>query len=90
MIVEKPMEISRATLEKMLWVQRETGVKLAVISQHRFDPSARRLHDLIGKDAFGRLVLGNVIVPKWRSQAYYDKALWRGTWKLDGGGILMN
>jgi predicted dehydrogenase len=28
---------------------------------------------------------------KWfRTQAYYDSGDWRGTWKLDGGGCLMN
>jgi predicted dehydrogenase len=89
-IVEKPMEISRAAMDEMLHVQREAGVKLAVISQHRFDPASRRVRALVDERAFGRLVLGNAIVPWWRSQAYYDSAGWRGTWKLDGGGILMN
>jgi predicted dehydrogenase len=28
---------------------------------------------------------------KWyRTQQYYDGGAWRGTWKLDGGGALMN
>jgi UDP-N-acetyl-2-amino-2-deoxyglucuronate dehydrogenase len=89
-IVEKPMEISRAAIEKMLRVQQETGVKLAVISQHRFDPASRQVHDLVEEQAFGKLVLGNAIVPWWRSQEYYDSGDWRGTWKLDGGGVLMN
>jgi len=71
-------------------VQQETGVKLAVISQHRFDPVTRQVHDLIEEQAFGRLVLGNAIIPWWRSQAYYDSGAWRGTWELDGGGVLMN
>jgi len=26
----------------------------------------------------------------FRSQEYYDKGGWRGTWKMDGGGALMN
>src|SRR6266700_3152791 len=88
-IVEKPMEISRAAIEEMLRVQQETGVKMAVISQHRFDPATRQVHDLVEEKAFGRLVLGNAIVPWWRSQEYYDSGDWRGTWKLDGGGVLM-
>ena len=40
-IVEKPMEITREAIEEMLRVQQATGVKLAVISQHRFDPASR-------------------------------------------------
>ncbi len=89
-IVEKPMEISLAAIDEMLRVQQETGVKLAVISQHRFDPDTSQVHDLMKEQAFGRLVLGNALVPWWRSQAYYDSGAWRGTWELDGGGVLMN
>jgi UDP-N-acetyl-2-amino-2-deoxyglucuronate dehydrogenase len=89
-IVEKPMEISREAIEEMLRVQQSTGVKLAVISQHRFDPASRQVHELVEEKAFGKLVLGNAIVPWWRSQEYYESGDWRGTWKLDGGGVLMN
>jgi len=89
-IVEKPLEITRAAIAEMLRVQQETGVKLAVISQHRFDPDTIKVHDLVEAQAFGRLVLGNALVPWWRSQAYYDSRAWRGTWELDGGGVLMN
>ena len=78
-IVEKPMEISRAAIEEMLRVQRETGMKLAVIRQQRFDQDTGQVHDLIQEQAFGRLVLGNALVPWWRSQAYYDSGAWRGT-----------
>lgn len=89
-IVEKPMDIKLPVIEEMLRVQRETGVKMAVISQHRFDAASQQVHKLVEEQAFGRLVLGNAIVPWWRSQAYYDSGAWRGTWALDGGGILMN
>jgi UDP-N-acetyl-2-amino-2-deoxyglucuronate dehydrogenase len=70
-IVEKPMEISRAAIAEML-------------------RATRQVYDLVEEQAFGRLVLGNATVPWWRSQAYYDSGAWRGTWELDGGGVLMN
>jgi UDP-N-acetyl-2-amino-2-deoxyglucuronate dehydrogenase len=89
-IVEKPMEISRAAMDEMLRVQQEMGVKMAVISQHRFDPANQQVYALIQEKAFGRLVLGNALIPWWRSQGYYDSGAWRGTWQLDGGGVLMN
>jgi UDP-N-acetyl-2-amino-2-deoxyglucuronate dehydrogenase len=89
-IVEKPMEISHGAIEQMLRVQQESGVKMAVISQHRFDPATRQVFELVQQHAFGRLVLGNAQIPWWRSQKYYDSGAWRGTWALDGGGVLMN
>jgi len=89
-MVEKPMEITLAKIDEMLRVQQETGRKLAVISQHRFDPAAQQVHNLLEEQAFGKLVLGNASVPWWRAQKYYDSGAWRGTWQLDGGGVLMN
>jgi UDP-N-acetyl-2-amino-2-deoxyglucuronate dehydrogenase len=89
-IIEKPMEISHDRIEETLRVQQETGRKLAVISQHRFDAASKHIHTLIEQNAFGRLVMGNAAVPWWRSQKYYDSGAWRGTWALDGGGVLMN
>src|SRR6266496_320226 len=89
-IVEKPMEITSAKIDEMLHVQQETGRKLTVISQHRFDPATQQVRKLIEEQALGRLVLGNASIPWWRSQKYYDSGAWRGTWELDGGGVLMN
>lgn len=89
-IVEKPMEITREAVERMLRTQQETGVKMAVISQHRFDSSSQRVHAMAQEQAFGTLVLGSAEIPWWRSQQYYDSGAWRGTWELDGGGVLMN
>ena len=89
-VVEKPMEIRREAMDEMLRVQQENKVKLAVISQHRFDDSSQQVHKLLEEQAFGKLVMGNALVPWWRSQSYYDSGAWRGTWKLDGGGVLIN
>jgi UDP-N-acetyl-2-amino-2-deoxyglucuronate dehydrogenase len=88
-LVEKPMDIRREALDAMLAAQQVAGVRLAVISQHRFDPATLRVRDLIAAGAFGRLALGNAAVTWWRSQAYYDSGAWRGTPELDGG-VLMN
>jgi predicted dehydrogenase len=34
--------------------------------------------------------MGSAEVRWWRSQSYYDSGGWRGTWELDGGGVLIN
>src|SRR5690242_18954480 len=66
-VVEKPMAISRDSIEEMLRVQREAEVTLAVISQHRFDAASQQVHTLVEEGAFGTLVLGNAYIPWWRS-----------------------
>jgi UDP-N-acetyl-2-amino-2-deoxyglucuronate dehydrogenase len=89
-IVEKPIEITLPAIDDILRVQREMSVKLAVISQHRFDPAAQQVHQLMTAGAFGTPVLANAHILWWRSQEYYDSGDWRGSWALDGGGVLMN
>lgn len=89
-VVEKPMEIRREAMDEMLRVQAMHHVKLAVISQHRFDAASQQVHQLLEEQAFGKLVMGNALIPWWRSQGYYDSGAWRGTWQLDGGGVLIN
>jgi predicted dehydrogenase len=89
-IVEKPIEITLPTIDQMLRVQREAGVELAVIFQRRFEQVTRRVHDLLAEGALGTPVMGNAQILWWRSQDYYDSGGWRGTWALDGGGVLMN
>jgi UDP-N-acetyl-2-amino-2-deoxyglucuronate dehydrogenase len=89
-IAEKPMDITLDKAHAMIAACRDAGVKLAVISQHRFDPSTVRIKKSIYEGNFGNLVLGQAAVNWYRSQGYYDSGDWRGTWELDGGGALMN
>src|SRR5438067_4765102 len=90
LIVEKPIEITLEAADRLIAACRQRGVKLAVISQHRFDPGMRRLREALEAGRFGRLLLGDAIIKWYRTQQYYDSGAWRGTWELDGGGALMN
>lgn len=89
-IVEKPIEITLERADAMIAACREAGVKLCVISQHRFDPSTVTVKRRIEQGLFGRMLLGEAAINWYRSQGYYDSGAWRGTWALDGGGALMN
>jgi predicted dehydrogenase len=89
-VVEKPMEISLAACDDMIRVQRETGRKLTVISQHRFDSATITVKNAIDSGSLGRIIIADASVKWWRKQDYYDVANWRGTWAGDGGGALMN
>lgn len=89
-VVEKPMEITPAACEPLLAAQRASGRKLAIISQHRFDPSSQKVRATLDRGELGRLILAEARIPWYRTQEYYDSGDWRGTWALDGGGCLMN
>ncbi len=89
-ICEKPIDITLDAADRLIAACDEAGVKLQVISQHRFGAGMRRLKQAIDDGALGTLVMGNAEIFWYRAQAYYDSGGWRGTWALDGGGCLMN
>ena len=89
-VVEKPIDITLEAADRLIDACREAGVKLTVISQHRYDPGVRRVRELIDTGRLGRLILGDAVIKWYRTQQYYDSGAWRGTWRLDGGGALMN
>ena len=89
-IIEKPAEVTVEKTDEIIAAQRETDRLVAVISQHRFDPSTEVVVDAIRRGGLGRLTSGIAAIDWWRGQSYYDSGDWRGTWDLDGGGALMN
>lgn len=89
-VVEKPVDVTLAAIDRLRAARRSPAQKVTVISQHRFDPATQIVRAAIEQNRLGRLTVGTAQVRWWRSQGYYDSGAWRGTWELDGGGALMN
>ena len=89
-IVEKPLAPNLAGCDLAIAACENNGVKLGVISQRRFYPPVVRLRDAILAGKIGSPVLAELVVLGWRDRAYYESDPWRGTWNLEGGGVLMN
>lgn len=88
-VVEKPLDIALDKAENAVARCREVGVKLAVISQHRFDEATQCVKDAIVTGQFGRLFHGIVTVHWYRAQSYYTRSPSAGTLAMDGGGVFM-
>lgn len=89
-VVEKPMAINLKEADDIIGACEANGVKLSVISQLRFSPAVIKLKEAVDQGLLGRLVMGDVVMKFYRSREYYANSGWRGTWKMDGGGALMN
>ncbi len=89
-LIEKPLEITVGRCEKIIHAAQEKGVKVSVIFPSRFYDASKKIKEAIDQKRFGKLVLGDAYVKWHRSKEYYQSGEWRGTWKLDGGGALMN
>lgn len=89
-IVEKPIASSLEEAHTLVTAAREAGVTLGGIFQRRFFPSAQRMHAAIEDGRIGRIAAAECIAHIGRDKAYFDLADWRGTWRGEGGGVLMN
>jgi len=87
---EKPLDVTTKRIDKIIAACDKYNVRLGCIFQSRFSDDALLLRQAVEQGRFGKLVLGDASIKWYRSQAYYDSGAWRGTWKLDGGGALMN
>ncbi len=89
-ILEKPIEITLERAKETINICEKHGVKLAVIYQNRFIPRIQRLKKHLDDGIIGKIFMGDAYIKWFRAQDYYDSGAWRGTFALDGGGVLIN
>jgi predicted dehydrogenase len=88
-LVEKPMAIDLATAHAMMRCAEQSGVRLGVVSQHRFDDSIQFLRGAIADGRLGKVLEADAYVKWFRSAEYYSRAI-KGSWEGEGGGALIN
>ncbi len=89
-LVEKPLASNLQDCDDIIKICKENNVKLGVISQRRWYEPVRRVKNAIESGKIGKPVLATVTMLGWRDKEYYDSDEWRGTWKMEGGGVLVN
>lgn len=89
-LVEKPIAVEVAEADQMNAAADAAGKLLVVNFQNRFRPVIQHAKALIDRGEIGSLVRTLCVEPWYRSAAYYRSATWRGSWRGEGGGILMN
>jgi predicted dehydrogenase len=89
-LVEKPLASSLQDCDAMIQACNENKVKLGVVSQRRFYSPVQRVKTAIDEGKIGTPALGTINMLGWRDKAYYDSDEWRGTWQMEGGGVLVN
>ncbi|MGH9387518.1 MAG: Gfo/Idh/MocA family protein [Vicinamibacterales bacterium] len=89
-LVEKPLDISTAKVDKLLHKVGNAGVTLGVCFQDRLKPDVVSMKRRIEGGEIGTPLIATAEVKWFRPRDYYASSRWRGTWALDGGGALMN
>ena len=88
--IEKPLAASLSDCDAILKAQRQSGAVGTTICQRRFYRPSMRIREAIDAGKIGRPILGTVNMLGWRDMAYYASDPWRGTWKGECGGVLIN
>ncbi len=89
-ISEKPMAVTVSGAEAMIETAERTGAIFSVMFQQRTLPIHQSAKRLVDEGRLGELHRTLLIDAHFRSQAYYNSAGWRATWKGEGGGVLLN
>ncbi len=86
-LCEKPLDIDLKKVDRLIAVCDKMDVRLGCIFQRRMSAAAGVVQRTIAEGGMGRILSCSVSVKWWRTQHYYDKDDWRGTWALDGGAF---
>ncbi|WP_372934030.1 Gfo/Idh/MocA family protein [Mariniphaga sediminis] len=89
-LVEKPLASTLEDSDAIITACQTNGVRLGVISQRRWYAPVMRVKKAIDAGKIGKPVFGTINMLGWRDKNYYDADAWRGTWKMEGGGVLVN
>lgn len=89
-LVEKPMAVQVAEADAMIAAAARAGRLLAVNFQQRVRPEVRAAAQLIREGGLGKVQFVEMVESWMRTAAYYRMSPWRGTWRGEGAGVLLN
>jgi len=89
-LIEKPLASSLEDCDAMLEASKSYNRQIGVVCQRRWYHPAIRVKEAIDSGKIGLPVFGTVNMLGWRDSSYYESDPWRGTWKGEGGGVLVN
>ena len=89
-VCEKPLTVTMSQADEVLTAAEGSKGRLTVVFQRRFEPAYQQVKSLLAGGELGAILRCEMVESFWRSDAYYRSGSWRGTWKGEGGGVLVN
>ncbi len=84
-IIEKPIVMNPSQGNRLKEIAKKNEVDVFPSHQYRFNKCAQRIKKGIKDNELGEIFLCNVRMRWCRTQEYYDRDKWRGTYAMDGG-----
>jgi predicted dehydrogenase len=89
-LTEKPMSIQVSDAKQMIEASEKHHVRLGVIFQNRYNKGARFLKERLASGKLGKIYAAKCSVTWDRSDEYYMRSDWKGTWDKEGGGAVID
>lgn len=90
-LVEKPMAADKNGCENLLRARDRSGKVLSTMLSMRTKPIYSKIKSLLADGELGVIRRVHWTATHWfRTETYYSESDWRGTWKGEGGGVLLN
>lgn len=90
-LIEKPIGVYSDEVEELIKTLEENpNIKSGVLYCRRASKAFNKIHEIINNGKIGEIKRANWIITNlYRTQAYHDSKSWRGSYKGEGGGLLM-
>jgi predicted dehydrogenase len=89
-LTEKPIAVEVAEADRMIEEAARNRRVLAVAFQQRTRTEVREARRLIREGLLGEIQRADVIGTWPRRRTYFEQTAWRGTWRGEGGGVIVN
>ena len=88
---EKPVDCAYSAALRVNKAAKKSDKVFSIMFNQRTNSHFIKAKKLVSGGELGELKSVRWVITNWfRTQAYYDSGSWRGTWKGEGGGVLMN
>ncbi len=89
-LLEKPLAESPLAAQALLKAtEQHPQAQVGIVFQNRYNSASTVIKQYIEEQTLGRLVSMKGIVTWHRDKSYYQSE-WKGKWKTEGGGVLIN
>lgn len=86
-VIEKPMGLSKAECEQVIFKALEKSRQVFVVKQNRYSPPSKWMKEVVSNKTIGETLMVQVNCYWNRDHRYYVPGGWKGSKELDGGTL---
>lgn len=89
-ILEKPLAATVKGGEAIIKAAAKSKANIGICFQNRYNNASIRLKEIVEEGKLGNIQCARGFVTWSKDDSYYTDSDWKGKWKTEGGGVLIN